>query len=423
MTQELHPELEVGLRDPLVGGVDEPVGELGVHLPHGEEAVRDRAERLPEPVAVREPRDTHWDGHRPGLGALDELVDCRPKWGVDRRAGPALRSAPHELVVARAEPLPQGAVQLFLRVAGPEPAVDGDLAEAGDDVSLLRGRNERGRDRRRQQRLQDLRGGGIDGTGGSERLGGRRHRADHGGEEAFRLRAELRLLAILGDALNEACRLDECVVRDTGQSSVAAAPVHQQRERRRRLLCGGTRVEHLAAELQPVARPFVHRVLAPHRIGVLLAQPAQALVLTLSHLLVGRGDEEQVAGRAEALTGKRSDRDRARSHLALHVQSAAAPHTAVPQLPRPGIHLPLGRVGEHGVGVREQQQPWPVSGPRKPRDEVRARGVASVELALDAVLLEVRAQQLGGGGLVPGRIDGVDANELLEQSDGLGAEV
>ena len=169
---------------------------------------------------------------------------------------------------------------------------------------LSRGRDERGGERRRQQRLEDLRGGGIDGTGGSERLGGRRHRADHGGEEAFRLRAELRLLPVRGGTLDEPRRLDECVVRDAGQSSVATAPVHDEAKRRRRLLCGGARVEDPAAELQPVARPFVHRVIAPHRIGVLLAQPLKALRVAVAHLLVGRGGEDEVARRARSLRAR-----------------------------------------------------------------------------------------------------------------------
>ena len=60
-----------------------------------------------------------------------------------------------------------------------------------------------GRERRRQQRLEDLRGSGIDGAGGFERLGGRRHRADHRGEKAFGLRAELRLLAVRRGTLDE----------------------------------------------------------------------------------------------------------------------------------------------------------------------------------------------------------------------------
>ena len=163
---------------------------------HREEPVGDRTERLPEPVAVGEPCHADRDGRRSGLGALDELLDRRPERRVDRRAGPALRCSPHELVVARAEPLPQNAVELLLRLAGPKPAVDGDLAEARNDVPLVGCRDERGRKRRRQQRLENLRRSGIDGAGGVEGLGGRRHRADHGGEKALGLGAELRLLPI-----------------------------------------------------------------------------------------------------------------------------------------------------------------------------------------------------------------------------------
>ena len=64
-----------------------------------------------------------------------------------------------------------------------------------------------------------------------------------------------------------------------------------------------------------------------------LAEPLQALALIVAHLLVSRRGEDEVTFRPEALTGERRDGDGARRHLALHVQGAAAPDAAVPQLP------------------------------------------------------------------------------------------
>ena len=82
---------------------------------------------------------------------------------------------------------------------------------------------------------------------------------------------------------------------------MTAAPMNEEAKRRRRLLRRGARIKHPAAKLQPVARSFVHRVFATDRIRVLLAQPAEALVLVVAHLLVGGRGEDEVAGRPEAL--------------------------------------------------------------------------------------------------------------------------
>ena len=99
-------------------------------------------------------------------------------------------------------------------------------------------------------------------------------------------------------------RLHEGVVGDVGKRGVAAAPVHEQPERRRRLLGGGAGVEDAAAQLEPVAGSLVDGVLAANGVGMLLAEPAQPLVLALAHLLVGGRGEEQVAGRLESLHGR-----------------------------------------------------------------------------------------------------------------------
>jgi hypothetical protein len=69
--------------------------------------------------------------------------------------------------------------------------------------------------------------------------------------------------------------------------------------------------------------------------------------------------------------------------------------------------------------VREEGEARPVAAAAQAGDEVGARRLAGVELALDAVLLEVAAQELGGGRLVARRIDRVDADQLPEELDGL----
>ena len=52
--QSVDAELEIVDRNPLVGRVDEPRGELDVHRLLREEPVGDGAERLPHPVGVGE---------------------------------------------------------------------------------------------------------------------------------------------------------------------------------------------------------------------------------------------------------------------------------------------------------------------------------------------------------------------------------
>jgi hypothetical protein len=69
----------------------------------------------------------------------------------------------------------------------------------------------------------------------------------------------------------------------------------------------------------------------------------------------------------------------------------------------------------HGVRMREESESRPSAVPGNPRDEVGPIRDFGVELDLDPVLLEVLAQQLRGQGLVPGRVDRVEADQLPEE--------
>ena len=107
----------------------------------------------------------------------------------------------------------------------------------------------------------------------------------------------------------------------------------------------------------------------------------------------------------------------------LFMSSAPRPQTiAVAQLAGERRHRPLGRIGEHDVRVAEEEQRRPVAA-RDPRDEVRALGHLRDQLALDAVRLEVVAQELGRSGLVAGRVRRVDADQALEKVGDLVAQV
>jgi hypothetical protein len=69
--------------------------------------------------------------------------------------------------------------------------------------------------------------------------------------------------------------------------------------------------------------------------------------------------------------------------------------------------------------MREEDEPRPAVAAGNPRDEIRPLRDLRVELARDTALLEVFAEELGGPGLVPGRIDGVQADQRLKELDDL----
>src|SRR5215210_7434581 len=114
VTEALHGELEVVDRDPLVGGVDQPRGQLRVHRLRREEPVRDGAEGVTQPVAVGEAG--HADRQHGGLrlDLADEALDCLPQRSAElgARAAPALD--PLEVVLGVAEQLADQRLDLRL---------------------------------------------------------------------------------------------------------------------------------------------------------------------------------------------------------------------------------------------------------------------------------------------------------------------
>jgi hypothetical protein len=136
-------------------------------------------------------------------------------------------------------------------------------------------------------------------------------------------------------------------------------------------------------------------------------------------LFVSRRGENEVAGRLEALPGQRCDRRRRRGDVPLHVQRAAAPHAVLVEVAGPGIDRPFIRIGDDRVGVREEQQAGPVAAAGNPGNQARALGLERVQLARNARVLQVRTEQLGRSRLVPRRVDGVQAEQLLQEPDSL----
>ncbi len=231
--------------------------------------------------------------------------------------------------------------------------------------------DHRRRDGHPEQRLDELDRDRIDQTRGLEHLVRiLRRRTDRGLEERGHLGLEPRLRLELAEALDQLRGLDERVVRDRRHRRVAAPPANAEHERRAHLLGRRREVERLPGELDPIAGALVDRVLGANGVRMLPAEPREPEVD--ADLLVGGRDEDHVALRLEALARERRHRDRARGHLALHVERAASPDLAVAELAGPRIELPLGRIREHRVRVREEREPRPVAAARDAGDEVRA---------------------------------------------------
>ena len=151
-----------------------------------------------------------------------------------------------------------------------------------------------------------------------------------------------------------------------------------------------------------------------------LAQPLRTESVT--DLLVGSRGKDEVARRLEALTCERCKRDSTGCNLPLHVERPAPPHRAVAQLAAERVRAPLGRVREHDIGVREEEQRRPVAATRDARNEVCSFRHPRVQLHLRAVFLEVLAEKLCRGGLVARRVGRVHADELLQELGHLVAE-
>ena len=122
------------------------------------------------------------------------------------------------------------------------------------------------------------------------------------------------------------------------------------------LLADGV-ADHLAAvgERQPLAAALVHAV-GGSDVGALLEQPAHPDVRE-PVLLVGHGDEPQVAARPEAAARQLGHRHRPGRDLVLHVDGAAAPQPAVVVDHRLERRVrPVARVARHHVGVPDERQ-------------------------------------------------------------------
>ena len=253
----------------------------------------------------------------------------------------------------------------------------------------------------------------MHGSRALERLLDRRHVAEDGLEESARLRDERRLGLVVGERLDVARRLHERVVGDARHRAVPAPAADPEQERRGHLLSRGAAVERRLAEHEAVASALVDREVAARRVGVRLREPAEATSPRRPPRRPRTRKTRSPAGEKPSRC-ERCEGDSGRGDLSLHVERASPPDLVVHEIARPRVSLPLRRVGEHRVRVREERERRPVAA-AKTRDDVRPLRLARVELDLDPVPREVVAEHLGGADLVPRRVDRLSADQRLQQ--------
>ena len=154
--QELDAEPQIVDVRPLVGRVDQARGQLDVHRPQREEAVRDGAERLAKPVRVGEAGAAQWRQLRARLVSLDPIRD-RLQSGVSS----AERVPPKRSIVSSSySPSPRIWRMIGSTSSGVCPGRRRrstiELARARDHVSALGGLDHRRREGEGEQRLDRL---------------------------------------------------------------------------------------------------------------------------------------------------------------------------------------------------------------------------------------------------------------------------
>ncbi len=428
---EARRQGEVLDRDPLVGAVDERHRLEEVHLALREEAVRDAVgEGGAEPVRVAEAGERGGGDRRSGVLLRDERADRLHQRRVDRRAVADDGLGELDRAVARREGVGESGPDVVLAEARRDAAVDAYCRLRGDHVDLLGGRRHRWGEGDAEQRLEHHRDPRVRRLDALERGGERgrvvRREAQLGGDvirceaecrqEGVGLRRTLWRDAAVGERREDRPELGQRVVADPRQRSVARAAVGGQREAEDALLGDADRVDAPAAVLERRARALVDDQVGAHLVGMLGAEPLRSV--GRARLLVGGDHELQLASlRPPTRLGERARRRHLRSNLALHVERSAPPDATVAQLARPGVDLPLGRVGQHGVDVAEQAQRRPVGSSGRPqsRYEVRPARDGGQQLDLESGALEQPAQVLLALLLGPRRIDRVEPDQPLQQ--------
>ena len=233
-------------------------------------------------------------------------------------------------------------------------------------------------------------------------------------QERLRLGPELAAAgAYVREPLDQRRRLHERVVGDPRHRRVPAAAVHAQHERRAHLLGGRAEVERAPGDLDPVAAALVDRVVGAARVGMLAHEPFEAEAV--ADLLVGRGDEDEVAAPAAS--------PRARASPARRRSRRPGPSCRARRGPRRTRRAARRRTGRRSTRARRRARrrcarAARATGRRPCRGAARRGSPARAPSRTARTrrrLLEVAPQQLRRRGLVAGRVRGVDADQLPQE--------
>ena len=338
-------------------------------------------------------------------------------------------------VVEVAERGAQVGVHVRSRLAGEGPHVHTDVHHVRDDVGL----------ERLAAGVQRVAGERGVGAGVQVRAG-----AGHGQgveEGVDPLGVEQVALGVLRDAQRLHPRPPQLV--EARRGPVVADPLHDGGRRHQRVV-GLERGAAVAGGAVHAELPPGHPLLADvdAHVGLLLRAAVQAAVLgehevrrdgvavVVGHpphpvrtaaLLVGHGEVDQVALRAEAGGGEVLERDGHRGGEVQHVHRAAAPHLAVDQFAAERVAAPAGFVDGHDVGVAHQAQGGRVgvgaldAGHQRLALRRRPEGLEVQPRAAEVLAEDVRVAGLEAA-LGRAVVDAAGADERLEQLHGLSGE-
>ncbi len=275
----------------------------------------------------------------------------------------------------------------------------GEVRLGGRIVRVRREEQQAGQHRRREHRaLREERGVGEVGEG----LGDGRNEPRGAGliEQARQPLRELHAGGPIARAAIDRSHLDE----------------------REALLSGGDPVDHDAVEQIEVAvAALAQRQRGRRDLGVRLDHRPDPELFAAG--AVRRGDEDQIARQRRVRQG--GQRGGVKDRQPLAVEDAPAMKLAVhnARLERPLLLGPGGGVRRKHVEVGQQDQ-WSRSDtPRvHPSEDAGAAGCCGHELGLDSGARQELGEELGGRGLVAGRIRRVLAHEIDQERAGLHLE-
>ena len=197
--------------------------------------------------------------------------------------------------------------------------------------------------------------------------------------------------------------------------AVAGAAGGAQLHPHRALLGDLDGIDDAAVHAHREAARFAERVLGAHELGMMIDEPARAVIA--AGLLVGDAGEDEVALERDALLLEARDDERRHDRHVLHVDGAAAPHIAVVDLAAERRMGPALRLGGDDVEVRASRSGGLSPVPLSARDHVLATRASRRPASARSRPREQIGEILGGRRLVARRVRGVDAQQRLQVLD------